>query len=182
MCEVDWSALGTWAAVVVALGISVAGGVRTRLRERVQATILATSLHVEVQQCVAYARALVQELDDDETGMRGLLFRVNFPDALVRCCSAFPTEHLDSAASRIHVLPLACSRPLVDMRASIALVRLFGESVHTLSDSRDPEQVRAALEAVRIVAAKLLTSAELAAEQVENVANRTPRWWQSIIG
>lgn len=183
MCSIDWAAAGTWAAVVAALAIAVSGGILSRLRDRVQGTLLASALHVETQLCLVHARALVRYLADAEAGglLSVLMFRLaSVPEELARLCSAFPTVSLDAAATRIHVLPLSCSRPIMDMRASISAVQVFGANVHTLAESRDPAVVEAAVASLRGVAAKLLAAAEAATVQVEKTAIQNPRWWQCI--
>jgi len=66
MCSIDWAAAGTWAAVVAALAIALSGGILSRLRDRVQGTLLASALHVETQQCLVHSRALLRYPADAE--------------------------------------------------------------------------------------------------------------------
>lgn len=175
MCAIDWAALGTWAAVVLALGFFVFDKVDRRARERAEAKIIALLLSTELSVLATRTRGLVHEIDDERSG--GLIDAILAMDAHNRVrvadiASDFPTGTLESVIGRIHVLPAAASTALMLLLSSVRELRLAAEKLREMTGGDARDDIDGFMPHFRVDAAAAAERAAAAVAACEAAARR----------
>lgn len=173
MCEIDWAALGTWAAVVVALAFAFWDRVDRRLRDRAESRVLTALLETDLLTCVARAKALAEETDlESSGGIQDVLMEddENIRRDIAAAARDFPTATLESIADRLHVLPATVAVALLDMLSAIREVQLASDVLAGMSDRDAERMLETFMQQFREHIEDLATKAEAAREAAAKVA------------
>lgn len=131
-CVIDWAALGTWAAVVVALGIALHDTFRRRRAERFERKAVAEMLRAELDRLGVAAADL-------QKAARKYVGPMDLPTILKTDVSGFPREIVPFLArlsapaweiliSRAPVVGADAAGKLVTAFSSFALLRTLAEA------------------------------------------------------
>lgn len=145
MCEIDWAAAGTWAAVVVALGFGVLDKIYRNRNEAAEAKVIALLLETELSVLTTRTRQLGEELEKGG-GAKGLFDHIvaterHLREELASHVDGLSTATLESMIGRLHVLPRAAVLALLELLTSIRELRLAADSLRKMSDEDALEDV-----------------------------------------
>ena len=146
MCAIDWAALGTWAAVVLALSFFVLDRIDRRKRDRAEAKIIALLLGTELSIISTMARALAAEVaTENSAGMLDALLALDEHNRgrIADWAANLPTETLESVVGRVHVLPARAATALMALLSSVRELRLIADTLRNMSNSEAIENIDA---------------------------------------
>lgn len=128
------AAFGTWAAVVVALGIALASSISRWRQRRVEARLLAVSLYHEV----VNANAILEGLSESvmPRGDGGLIEAILEMDATIRKDVAFHIDRillpgLEKSANRLSVLPRETAIAVGELQSNLSFLAQDGRALAT---------------------------------------------------
>ena len=175
MCAVDWAALGTWAAVVVALCFALADRWDRRQRERSEATVIAMLLATDLTTIMVRALHIKRELNPD--GDAGILDAVLLMDGDERARMAslakdFPTTTLEAVVSRLHVLPRGAAQALLELLQEIREMAMAGDALARMDGSTAERDLLPFMPHFRQHATRLTHRAKTAIDACSALASR----------
>lgn len=145
VCSIDWPALGTWAAVIVALWLGLRDSAHTRRREKAEARALARLVASEIDRLGVAANELKKRLEDfrKPAKLEELLSRGAERILATECAEIAP--RLKSSASEIllgrtHVLRPEVSDAIMESLASFSLAHTLCEAVVAQRSTWTPKQ------------------------------------------
>lgn len=153
MCQVDWTALGTWAAVVAALGIAVADKIAHWARLASERTALSAFIHADLVDVLYQLSKVSEEVALQEADHVKML-----ADSMLHKNADHRTELSDralrlevpavmEASNRLHIFDAKTSKILAD---SITAVRTVRRGCEALSNpTPDDERFTAFMDAFR---------------------------------
>lgn len=173
MCAIDWAALGTWAAVVLALGFYLFDRFDRRTRDKAEARIIALLLGTELSIISTKARGLVAEVAVEKSaGMLDALLAMDEHNRvrIADWAADLPTETIESVVGRVHVLPARAATALMLLLASVRELRLAADTLRNWSNSEAIENIDGFMPNFRIEADLADVRARCAVAACEAVA------------
>ena len=138
LCEIDWAALGTWAAVVLALSFQVRDIRDRREREGHEARVIAHLLLPELETLFVRTKSLVSEANPNSAcDVYDVLLESepHLRQELAAHIEGFTTQTLDRSVDRLHVLPANVSRALLALLAEIRFIEKAGEQLKAMDNA-----------------------------------------------
>lgn len=145
MCEIDWAAAGTWAAVVVALSLGFLDKLYRIRNEAAEAKVIALLLDTELSLLTVRTRNLGEELSRGG-GADGLYDHIAATEAYLRediasHVDGLSTANLESMIGRLHVLPSGAVLALLNLLTSIRELRLSANVLRKMDHDEASENV-----------------------------------------
>ena len=140
MCVIDWTALGTWAAVVVALGFTVWDKFERRSREAIEASLLAILLRPELMWLKSSATDIANELSDDENAGWAVEALAAVGEEVRRDLAAslasLSLPVLTKAVDRLHVLGEPAASRLVKVLESLDAIKISARTLDAMTPAQ----------------------------------------------
>jgi uncharacterized membrane protein len=140
-CAIDWAALGSWAAVVVALFISVRDILEKRAQRKAEAIIVATLICSDLLMMSVRVRHIVSLLPDDKNELWKLtaILMTNRAErqTLGNLGSGLVMKVVDRSVERLFSLPPDFSRAIALAISSLSELR---DTLHTVRDEESNEE------------------------------------------
>ncbi len=130
MCDIDWGALGTWAAVVVALAIAVEDKIFRRVRLRSERVALAALIRADLSLALFHLNELARETAADEhPHAHGIADSITFEDEQARADIVRRGELIDvpairAGADRLYVFDADVSKSLAEVVTAIRALKI----------------------------------------------------------
>ncbi|GGA69165.1 hypothetical protein GCM10011521_04180 [Arenimonas soli] len=139
-CEIDWAALGTWAAVVIALGLALRDKVEARARRKAEAAILAVLIEPELQLMAVRIEKIKEAVGLDDEAREWLEANLANSRAARRSLGSLgerlETPTLNRSVDRLFALPSDFSNSIAQAITAIECLR---DDLLTIRDEESDE-------------------------------------------
>lgn len=177
MCEIDWAALGTWAAVVFALWVTVAEARRRHKEEWQEASILAVLVKAEITRLGMATSDLRKRLNEAESPTK-IDILIHGADTSLRTSlgefvDRLQTPVLDRSVDRMRVLPAHILTPIMSSLIEFTNLRLHCEAYSKSTSEETPTLIANAVQVLQDEARSAIEAAKLASGACDIQSNTT---------